>query len=413
MDNKLWLVIISVGLSAAAGFENGRTELQSGYLTNQQDKANRTARIVAVGPDKLYSTPSAAALVVRDGDIVEIDSAVYSGDAAVWTQNNITIRGIGRPHIMADGAHAEGKGIWVIKGNDVTVENIEFSGARVPDGNGAAIRFEGSSMQVRQCIFHDNQNGFLCGENLNSHILFESCEFAYNGAGDGYTHNIYIGHVASFTLKFCYSHHAKIGHNVKSRAEINYILYNRIMDEKDGTSSFAIDLPNGGKSFIIGNSIQQGPETDNSNVISYGAEGLYNQVNQLYIVNNSFVNDRHYGVFIRLTEGVPVARVINNIFYGNADIINGQATILSNIIITKKRMLLLKNPDPGFYDMANYDYRLTVRSPAINKGIEPGAVDGFDLKPIAQYIHPLKGQKRVTIKSIDIGAYEYMNLDGP
>ena len=31
------------------------------------------------------------------------------------------------------------------------------------------------------------------------------------------------------------------------------------MDEKDGSSSYAIDLPNGGLAFVIGNVIQQGP----------------------------------------------------------------------------------------------------------------------------------------------------------
>jgi len=31
----------------------------------------------------------------------------------------------------------------------------------------------------------------------------------------------------------------------KSRAYENVILYNRIMDEPDGTSSYNIDLPNG------------------------------------------------------------------------------------------------------------------------------------------------------------------------
>jgi hypothetical protein len=54
-----------------------------------------------------------------------------------------------------------GKGIWVISGNDTVVENIEFSGAAVPDANGAGIRFEGVNLTVRNCYFHHNQNGIL------------------------------------------------------------------------------------------------------------------------------------------------------------------------------------------------------------------------------------------------------------
>jgi hypothetical protein len=44
----------------------------------------------------------------------------------------------GRARLRADGAHAEGKAIWVIKGNDTTIEGVEFSGAEVPDQNAPA-----------------------------------------------------------------------------------------------------------------------------------------------------------------------------------------------------------------------------------------------------------------------------------
>ena len=92
----------------------------------------------------------------------------------------------------------------VIRGADTTVEHVEFSGGRVPDKNGA-----------------DPQ----------SDVLVEHSEFHHNGAGDGYSHNLYIGQVRSFTLRFCSSHHERTGHLVKSRAQASSILYNRLMDE--------------------------------------------------------------------------------------------------------------------------------------------------------------------------------------
>jgi len=52
----------------------------------------------------------------------------------------------------------------VIRGNDVIVENIEFSGARVPDRNGAGIRPEGRNFTVRNCRFYDCENGILGGQ---------------------------------------------------------------------------------------------------------------------------------------------------------------------------------------------------------------------------------------------------------
>ena len=225
------------------------------------------ARVLKVGSNKLYKLPSEAAAVSIDGDTIEIDAGEYVGDATTWYPDNLVIRGAdGRAHMKANGEYAQGKGIWVIAGNNIVVENIEFSEASVPDQNGAGIRADGSGLIIRNCFFHDNENGIL-GPDAGE-VVIEYSEFANNGYGDGYTHNMYIGKIDKFTLRYSYSHHAKTGHNVKSRAKENYILYNRIMDENNGTSSYDIDLPNGGLSFIIGNLIQQGPNTDNSTIVS-------------------------------------------------------------------------------------------------------------------------------------------------
>ncbi|MBN1559656.1 right-handed parallel beta-helix repeat-containing protein [candidate division KSB1 bacterium] len=370
---------------------------------------SRTVGVLHVGRDQFYAAPSAVAAVARDGDVIEIAAGEYNGDVAVWPQSNLFIRGIDRPHIAANGSQVLGKGTWVFTGDNIVIENIELSGSRVPDGNGAAIRFEGTSITLRDCYIHDNENGFMCGENDQSDVRIESCEFANNGAGDGQTHNIYVGHINSLTVQFSYIHHAKIGHNIKSRARASYITYNRIMDEADGTSSFAIDLPSGGQGFVIGNLIQQGPDTDNDHALSFGAEGLHHQQNELYVINNTFVNDLDSGIFMRIAEGTFVARVINNIFYGDGQLVNGQALLLANLAVAKNRDAS-SGKSAAFVDVAHYDYRLTAESSAINKGIDPGKVDGYDLKPVAQYIHPLKGQKRLAVGTIDIGAYEYMNV---
>ncbi|MCC6723031.1 MAG: right-handed parallel beta-helix repeat-containing protein, partial [Saprospiraceae bacterium] len=157
---------------------------------------------------------------------------------AVWQANNLVIRGVGgRPHLEAGGQYIWGKGIWVLAGNGITVENIEFSGATVPDQNGAGIRLDGTGMTVRHCYFHHNQNGILTSNPYAGEILIEYTEFADSGYGDGYTHNVYIGHVDKLIFRYNYSHHAIVGHNLKSRAKENHILYNRIMDEVDGQSS--------------------------------------------------------------------------------------------------------------------------------------------------------------------------------
>src|SRR5215471_3174796 len=109
-----------------------------------------SAAILQVGPDKSFQTPCAAVAVASDGDVIEIDAGLYKKDVCVIPQNNLTLRGVnGRAHLEAGDASAQGKAIWVIQGNDALVENIEFSGASVPDQNGAGIRAEGVNWTVR------------------------------------------------------------------------------------------------------------------------------------------------------------------------------------------------------------------------------------------------------------------------
>ncbi len=356
-------------------------------------------KVLQVGWGKEFLLPSIAAQFARDGDTIEIDAGLYEKDAAIWKQNNLTLRAInGRAHLKANGAQAEGKGIWVIKGNNVVVENIEFSGAKVSDGNGAGIRIEGTGLTLRNCYFHDNQNGVLSGANPNSDIVIEYSEFARNGAGTGQTHNIYIGEVRSFTLRYSYSHHANVGHNVKSRAAHNNILYNRIMDEATGNSSYAIDLSSGGIGFVIGNEIQQGPRTENSTVISYGAEGLKHPINALYVVNNTIVNDRPQGGrFLFAKPGANPVRVLNNLLIGKGTIEAQGAEQAGNVFGTTHDLI----------SSENFDYRLRKGSKAIDAGIDPGHAQAVALRPAEEYEHKTKRKPRRTQGTLDTGAHEF------
>ena len=352
-------------------------------------------RHLRVGPTQQFKAPSAAAAVAQDGDVIEIEAGEYAGDVAVWSANHLTLRGVnGAAHLAANGKSAQQKAIWVIRGGDTTVENIEFSGCRVPDKNGAGIRHEGRGLTVRYCVFHDNEDGILTGANPESDVLVESCEFHHNGAGDGYSHNFYIGRVRSFTLQFCSSHHAKTGHLVKSRAQNNFILYNRLMDEADGNSSYVIDLPNGGKSFIIGNIIQHGPRAENGLAVGYAAEGAKNAAQELFVVNNTYINERAAsGAFLHIA-GNPKVRVVNNLITGTKNVLSGPGENTNNLVTDQ----------PGFTDAAHYDYRLTPRSPALGTGIEPGKAGDFTLAPKFYFRAPLSSVARPAGENLNVGA---------
>jgi len=379
----------------------------NGVSINQNFDAQN---IIQVGPGRTYATPSQASLIASDGDVIEIDAAIYTDDISVWRQNNLTIRGVGggRAHMMAVNTilyspgsdQQNGKGIFVTRGTNVNIENMEFSQAKLSAGDGAnasGIRLDGFNLTICNGYFHDNQNGILGGA---GEILIEYSEFDNNGLGEyGRTHNMYVSeYVDKFTLQYSYSHQANVGHNVKTRARENYIMYNRIMDEVSGNSSYAIDLSNGGLSYIIGNLIQQGTNTGNSTMVNYGAEGLTaGRTHRLYMVNNTLVNDRGNGTFIAINGGRESADIMNNIFAGNGTPVGGSATMTSNLI----------SNTPGLMDRVNFDYRLTATSNAINAGTSPGMATGYNLSPQFQYVDNIKTEPRsASGGAIDIGAYE-------
>ncbi len=364
--------------------------------------ATAEAAILRVGPGKPYAKPCAAIAAASPGDTIEIDTSVtYLGDVCGWSTSGLTLRGVGggRAHIDANGKNYGGKGIWVIAGTNTTVENIEFSGATVVDQNGAGIRQEGDNLTVRNCYFHDNDEGILADGSANGTILIEFSEFARNGFGDGQSHNLYINHVGKFIFRYNYSHQAKIGHLLKSRATENYILYNRLTDETTGTASYEINLPNGGLSYVIGNLIEQGPNTDNSAMISYLEEGptAANPSSALFVVNNTLVNDYTSGTFVYVASGAVPAVIKNNIFAGPGSLTNQATAVKANNFLG----------DAKLADPTNYDYHLLTGSPAINAGADPGSGSGYSLLPVFQYVHPACAEGRTSVGTIDIGAYEF------
>lgn len=345
-----------------------------------------------VGPGRALRTPSAAAAVAGDGDTVLIDAGTYVADVATWTQDGLTLRGVGgRARLRAHGKSSQGKAIWVIAGNRTTVDRLEFSGAEVPDENGAGIRQEGTGLTVTRSRFHHNENGILAGADPASDIVIRRSQFFRNGLGDGYTHNLYIGAVRSLSVTGSYLWGADVGHELKSRAARNTIVGNRISD-RDATASYSIDLPNGGRSLIAGNVIIQGPSSENPALVSYGAEGLSNRSRVLWVVNNTFVNRRSTGTFIALAQGSR-AHLRNNLLVGPGD-----PTDLAGVHAKANRRVGLKK----FVDPATDDFRLRRTSPAIDRGVRVPK----RWRARWEYVHPSRQVRRPIVGRVDLGAYE-------
>ena len=369
-----------------------------------------SAATLSVGPGKTYATPCKAFAAAKTGVGVEITgNTTYSGDVCGIYASNLTIRGVnGRPKIDAAGRNAMGKGTWVVVGNNVVVENVEMVGAKVPDQNGAALGLEGTNFTLRSAFLHDNENGILTGANLNSKIVIEYSEFGHNGYGTGYTHNLYIGNVGSLTFRYNYSHDAHVGHNLKSRARVNTIAYNRFSSLNAGETgstaagkpSYEINLPDAGTSYVIGNVIQQPASNNNPTLLAYGEEGASNPGHDLYVVNNTFLNDNSSsGTFVMVGAQVSKKVLLQNNIFG------GTGTLTTQVGAVAKT----NYPDlaPGFVNRAAWDLRPTASGLVANAGSTPGtSAAGVALKPGAVYKHVASGSTRSLVKTIDIGAYE-------
>ena len=356
-----------------------------------------------VGPGEPISTLGEAARLARDGEVIEIRPGHYRGQPAVWTQNDLLIRGAGeRPVMLADGRSAEGKAIWVVRGNGVRIENIEFRGARVPSLNGAGIRFERGSLQVRNCAFFDNEMGILTANEGNMSLEVIDSEFGEAPRHPGDLHHLlYVGSIDRFVLRGSRLSNGYLGHLVKSRARQSHILYNLLVDGANGAASYELEFPNGGVAYVIGNAIGQSAGTDNPVLVSYGAEGQRWPDNALFLAHNTLVNDYFAGSFLtvhseKFPGGVEVW-MINNLLVGNGMFVPpALGRFDGNQRITRA----------GLIDYAGYPLRLAIGSPLRGQVRPPGSARGIDLLPDAEFTPPVGTRPIRAASSLAPGAFQ-------
>lgn len=350
-----------------------------------------TANTLQVGPGKNIKTIAEAARMARTGTTIEVDSGTYTGDVALWQQDNVTVRAVGgRVRLLAHGAAMEGKGIWVVRAKGMRVEGFDFEGAAVPSRNGAGIRLDTGTLHVKDCGFFRNEMGLLTNNDPNTVLEVEGSEFAYNMRPDGHNHNLYVGSIARLSVTGSYFHHATIGHLLKSRALENYIFYNRLTDEDGGRASYELEFPNGGLAYVVGNHIQQGPQTENRTLISFGAEGYTRANNALYLVGNTLVDDLvGWGkwLFVKpagqgVKDTVPASvsvKAVNNLLAGRGALqVDVPADIRNNANVERD----------VFVDASRQDFHLREPNHPPLASVDPGIPNGVDLRSQREYVHP-------------------------
>ena len=256
--------------------------------------------VMSVGPGGQYQTIAAAA-AAADADSnpgnyydIRVMPGTYTNDFPYVTRPmtiEVDPNSAGGPVVLnATVALPNQKGI-ILTVASLTVNGLTFTGAQIDNslgGNGAGIRDQntapGATLTILNSTFAGNQEGILTGANADQTVTVMNSSFVNNGNPDinYFQHALYVGAAGSLTVSNSLFCGQLIGHNIKSRGQVTTISANQIYDGaanatlgcNAGSSSLAIDVPNGGVASISGNQIIQGATSQNNKMVDYGEEGL-------------------------------------------------------------------------------------------------------------------------------------------
>ena len=269
---------------------------------------------LSVGSGGLYRTISAA-VAAADADtnasdyyIINVAPGTYTNDFPLVTRPmTIQSNAVGRSVILnATIPLPNEKGI-ILNFSNLIIDGLTFQGAEISNalgGNGAGIRDQNpevpATLIVKNSSFINNQEGILTGYNSSQSISIINSTFKNNGNPNinYFQHGLYVNYAGSLSVTSSVFCGQLIGHDIKSRAMMTSVADNQLYDgEADpaigcraGSSSLAIDVPNGGIVTISGNAITQGTASPNYKMVDYGEEGLLYSSNSLLASDNDFRN---------------------------------------------------------------------------------------------------------------------------
>jgi hypothetical protein len=323
---------------------------------------------VGIGSQYNYHTVGAAvsaayaAGAAGVGDIIAIAPGTYDSTAFGYSLigQSVTIQPMGwssknpapTVHLEQTTVPPNDKGMFTVglpgmfPGNapNVTINGIEISGVAIPaklGDNGAAIRWQSGNLTLNDDYFHNNQEGLL-GTPAKSgagNLVINQSEFAANGS-NGSTHGLYVNQIASLTITDSFFHDTIKGHEIKSRAEVNKIIGNRIFTGS-GTDSNQIDLPQGGTDTVSMNIMEKGLGSQNPRFIGFGeaqALGVGQDwaTSSLSVTGNTFINEKPGAVGVWNDSGFTNVSVTDNTFRNlpTASTLSGHGTTSGNVYQT-------------------------------------------------------------------------------
>ena len=286
------------------------------------------ARTLEVGAGHPYAKLSEAAGAAAPGDRILVSPGQYF-DCAVLSADGVTVQGIGdASSVVLTDKTCQGKALLITTGRGITIANLTLTRARVPDGNGAGIRAEGSGLTVDGVRFINDQDGILTADNPEMTLLIRNSLFDHDGVCLAYcAHAIYAGHIASVIVQHSVFRNTRDGHDVKSRAARTEVTDCDIADGPDGTASYLIEVPNGGAVVVRGNTMEKGPRSGNHTAaIAIGMEGVDQATPEITVTGNRFTNDGDYRTAFVDNVTATEATLRNNTLHGPVDALKGDGS---------------------------------------------------------------------------------------
>ena len=255
--------------------------------------------------------------------------------------NNLTITGT--PGIGTIGVPGSGSGIPAVDGGNSSAIREQANGVNTLSLNGVVI----SGFQMGVLTGSDSGNTHL------DQVTVSGSKFVNNGAGfdpafpNTFGHALYVGDALSLVVQNSLFCGQEIGHDVKSRAASTTVTGSQFyvgtqgpanvapgLSCNLGSTSNAIDMPNGGTGMVEGDKIFQDFPNGNGSLIRYGEEGLVaGFTNSLDVSNTSFTNfsSAHTGIAIDQPTGciAPVTGTASDTFTGKLTPVNPASCVSS------------------------------------------------------------------------------------
>jgi Right handed beta helix region len=226
---------------------------------------------ICVGPGLAYPGLAPALAVARPGDVIEIVGGTYR-ESDVIDVPELTIRGVaGRAHFDCTGLElADRKSCLFLAADGITLDNLEISGAVLPDeagGNGACIRnARGVSFTLRRISCHASQEGLLTN---GGRVVIDGSEF-YDNGWNAITHNVYFsGNCIAVIVRGSIFRDARVGHEFKSRCPINEISYSYFRSTR---GSRDLDLSDGGQTLVYRSTLVKTSGAENDEIVGFAPE---------------------------------------------------------------------------------------------------------------------------------------------